>query len=152
MVPVTVERRVKGDLVSVQLWLDNTTLLKKAQGRAPDVDKWNRQVYRQRVFDDLVGNIDRNEGNLLIDADWNLILIDHSRAFTATASMPFPLTRIDRPFFDALKALDRNALSKEIGPLLEAGALPALLKRRDLIVKTFEKLAAEQGEAKVILP
>jgi hypothetical protein len=81
-------------------------------------------------------------------------LIDHSRAFTTLMTMPFEKQsmRIDRPFFDRMKALDRNTLKREIGDLVEGGAIDALLSRRNTIVKTFEKLAATKGEAQVCLP
>ena len=34
-----------------------------------------------RVFDELIQNVDRNMGNLLIDTGWRAWMIDHSRAF-----------------------------------------------------------------------
>ena len=37
-----------------------------------------------RVFDQLIGNIDRNVGNLLITSDWRIWAIDHTRAFRLT--------------------------------------------------------------------
>ena len=40
-----------------------------------------------KLFDQLIANIDRNQGNLLYDADWHLFLIDHSRAFTTRTSL-----------------------------------------------------------------
>ena len=30
------------------------------------------------MFDNLIGNIDPNLGNWLLDEEWNIILIDHS--------------------------------------------------------------------------
>ena len=153
MVPPTVEREVEGVKMSVQLWAENTRTFKDNNGRpAPDVDKWNYQVHRQRVFDDLAGNIDDNAGNLLLDPAWNLLLVDHSRCFTSEAKMPFPLTIIDRPFFERIKALDQAAVKQAIGDLLPPGGLAALMKRRDDIVKTFSKLAAEKGDARVFQP
>jgi hypothetical protein len=153
MVPPTVEREVEGVKMSAQLWADNTRTFKENNGRpSPDVEKWNFQVHRQRVFDDLVGNIDENAGNILIDPVWNLILVDHSRCFTSGASMPFPLTIIDRPFFERIKALDQATVKRAIGDLLPPGGLEALMKRRDDIVKTFNKLAAQKGEAQVFQP
>ena len=160
MVPPTVERRVDGEFVSVQLWIDNTIMLKDVLERklhAPDAEDWNRQLHRAYVFDDLVGNIDENSGNLLFDRAWNFIKIDHSRAFTLVQILPFPVgetggrgvMRIDRPFFERLKALDRAAVAREIGGLLESGCLPALFQRRDAIVKKFEELAKKNGEAQV---
>ena len=149
MVPPTVERKVDGETGSAQLWVEDCTLLKdRDQKSAPDVAAWNRQVYRQRVWDNLVGNIDRNQGNLLVDQAWNLILIDHSRAFTATSKMPFPMTKIDREFLDRLRALDEATLKAQLGKLLFDGPKP-LLKRRDKIVEHFDKLIAKYGETGV---
>jgi hypothetical protein len=154
MVPVTVERRVGEDLASVQLWVENCRLLKQVdQSACPRPEDWAKQVCRQRVFDDLIANIDRNAGNVLIDPEWNLILIDHSRAF-ATNEMPFEKqsARIDRAMFERLKALDRAALDEHVRPwVLTEGNVKDILKRRDRIVARFEALAKEKGEA-VVFP
>jgi hypothetical protein len=151
MVPPTVERRLRNDMGSLQLWVEHVKWLKERDTRTiPDSNAWNRQVYRQRVWDNLTGNIDRNAGNLLVDEAWNLILIDHSRAFTATPQMPFPMTRIDREFYERLKALVEADL-KPLRKWLADGPRP-ILRRRDVIVKHFEKLIAESGEAAVLVP
>jgi hypothetical protein len=108
-------------------------------------------VCRQRVFDNLIANIDRNAGNLLVDDQWNLILIDHSRAF-ASDHMPFEkeMTRIDKEFLAKMKALDEPTLMKHIRPLvLSDSQVRGILKRRDKLVADFEKLAQERGEAAV---
>lgn len=153
MVPPTVERRGKNnDTGSTQLWVENCVLLKtKDPNTAPDIFRWNRQVWRQRVWDNLIANIDRNAGNLLVDPEWNLVLIDHSRAFTRSEQMPFQMTRIDRPFFAALKALNEADLEAKLGPWLTDGPKP-LLKRRDKIVQHFEKLIKDKGEPLVLVP
>lgn len=150
MVPPTVERRVGADKASLQLWVENCKLLKQVdQSQAPHPTAWARQVLRQRVFDDLIANIDRNAGNLLIDDQWNLILIDHSRAF-ATDKMPFELTRIDREMFNRLKALDEKTVMEEIKPwVVGGGTVKEMMKRRDKIVARFEQLARERGELAV---
>jgi hypothetical protein len=152
MVPPTVERRVHGDLVSVQLWVNGCKLLKDVdQTKVPHPLDWAKQVCRQRVFDNLIANIDRNAGNLLVDDQWNLILIDHSRAF-ASDRMPFEkeMTRIDKEFFAKLKALDEPTLMKHVRPLvLSDGQVRNILKRRDKLVGDFERLAQQRGEAAV---
>jgi hypothetical protein len=107
---------------------------------------------RMIVFDNLIVNIDRNEGNMLIDPAGNLILIDHSRTFDGRLHrMLFEkdMTKIDRPFFEKLKELDRATLEAHVGPWVDFGAGPILFQR-DIIVKKFEKLIAERGEANVI--
>jgi hypothetical protein len=152
MVPPTIERRVGSDLASLQLWVENTRLLKDVdQKKCPRPMSWAKQVCRQRTFDNLIANIDRNAGNLLVDQDWNLILIDHSRAF-ASNTMPFvkDMTRIDREFYDKLKALDLDTLERELKPwVLTTGTLKDLLKRRDKIVAHFDELARRKTEAEV---
>jgi hypothetical protein len=152
MVPPTIERRVGSDLASLQLWVENCRLLKDVdQKKCPRPTSWAKQVCRQRTFDNLIANIDRNAGNLLVDQDWNLILIDHSRAF-ATNTMPFmkDMTRIDREFYDKLKALDLETLERELKPwVLTTGTLKDLLKRRDKIVAQFDELARKKSEAEV---
>jgi len=152
MVPVTVERRVEGDLASIQLWVEECRLLKDVdQSACPRPMEWAKQVCRQRVFDNLIANIDRNAGNLLVDGEWNLILIDHSRAFSSNR-MPFEkeMTRIDREMFERLKALDESVIMKKIRPwLLADGQARDILKRRDRIVAHFERLARERSEAAV---
>jgi hypothetical protein len=152
MVPVTVERRVNADLAAVQLWIEGTRTLndldQRVRARPTD---WAIQICRQRVFDNLVANIDRNAGNLLVDGEWNLILIDHSRAF-ATDRMPFAkkMTCVDRALFEKLKALDEATLSARLEPwVLSAGTVRELLKRRDMIVAQLERLARERGAAAV---
>ena len=158
MVPPTIERKVDKDLVSVQLWIEDTRMLKEIQAQKlqdPNTDRWNKQLHRVYVFDDLVGNIDENAGNLLFDRAWNFIKVDHSRAFTDTATLPFDVEKrirqIDRPFFDRVKGLDQATVKREIGNLLEAGGLPALFRRRDAMVKAFEELAKKNGEAQVFV-
>jgi hypothetical protein len=151
MVPPTVERKYSGETGSAQLWVEHCTLLKDNDTtKAPDVKSWNKQVYRQRVWDNLTANIDRNQGNLLMDRAWNLILIDHSRAFTAAMTMPFPMNKIDREFYGKLKALDEATLRARLGKWLFDGPKP-ILKRRDKIVQHFEKLIAKYGEAAVFI-
>jgi hypothetical protein len=153
MVPPTVEKRVNGTVMSAQMFVDRCVWLKELKGQqAPDVAAWNRQVHRHRVFDNLVANIDRNAGNLLVyrTPQWHLVLVDHSRCFTNAKKMQFPMTKIDRPLFDRLKALDKPMLEARLGRLIEG--IDSLLARRDAIVRHFEQLAATKGDAAVFTP
>ena len=89
MVPPTVERRYNGEMVSLQVWAQNMKMLKEVQEqklRPSNLEPYNFQLRRQKVFQNLVGNIDPNQGNILFDPVWNVILIDFSRAFTNTRS------------------------------------------------------------------
>ena len=152
MVPPTVERRVGSDLGSIQLWVEGCRVIKDVdQSACPNPTEWAKQVLRQKVFDNLIANIDRNAGNILVDSEWNLILIDHSRAF-ASDRMPFEkqTTRVDRAFFEKLKGLDEASVMKRVRPwLMSDGQARDILKRRDKIVAYFEKEARKRGEAAV---
>jgi hypothetical protein len=153
MVPVTVERSVGGEAASAQLWLHGTRSLRDVDQKAcPTPTKWAMQVWRQRLFDNVVANIDRNEGNMLVDAAWNLILIDHSRAF-ASDEMPFEkeMTRIDQEALDRVLALDEAKLRERVRPWLRSdGQMRNILKRRDKIVTRFEKLTSQKGRRQAI--
>ena len=152
MVPVTVERRFSGALGSAQLWVDGCRLLSEAKTEIPTRPRhWSQQVCRQRLFDALSANIDRNAGNILIDEDWNLILIDHSRAF-AKNETPFfgNITQADRELYEALKALDEPTLAEKLQPwLFGKGSVKDILKRRDKIVERLDFLIEQRGEAAV---
>jgi hypothetical protein len=160
MVPPTVERRYEGRDASAQLWVENVLMLSvvRKQGlKDPNPVRWNQNLHRAMVFDDLVGNIDPNEGNWLFDQLWNFFKIDCSRCFTDSAKMPHDVKRvirhIDRPFFERLKALNPGEVRKEIGDLLtESNALPSLFRRRDSIVRDFEDLAKQSNDAQVFEP
>ena len=88
---------------------------------------------------------------MLVDDAWNIILIDHSRAFGSN-SLPFEkqMTRVDRELFARLKALDEARVMERVRPwLLSDGMARDILKRRDKIVARFERLARKQGETTV---
>jgi hypothetical protein len=155
MVPPTVERNYNGEMVSIQLWVQNMKMLKEIQEqrlRPPDYDGYSFQLRRQKVFHNLVGNIDPNQGNILFDPAWNVVLIDFSRAFTGVRTLKFEATAIDRVFLDRIKALTRETLRREIGNLVDVGGVDGILGRRDDIVKGFERLAKQKGENQVYVP
>lgn len=148
MIPATVERSFRGKTASYTWWIDDVMMdegerLKNKQ-LAPDLDQWNEQMWAVRVFDQLIANVDRNLGNLLIDKNWRVWMIDHSRAFRRTAELKSPgnLTRCDRGLLQRLKGLDKANVKKAVGDALADWEIEAMLKRRDLIVEHFEKAGA----------
>ena len=154
MVPPTVERVAEGKLGAAQLWIEGAVYLSDLDDeRPPNGFTWLRQIRRWRVFDNLIAEIDRNDGNVLVlrDPNWHLVLIDHSRAFSNTTRLVQTMQFIDRPFFARLKALDDKTLEATVSPLLLDGSR-SLLRRRDAIVEHFEKLAEDKGEAAVFTP
>ena len=153
MVPPTVERTYDGKDASVQLWVENTIMLRDRNKKGlsdPNPHRWNQNVHRAYAFDYLTGNTDNNEGNWLFDPVWNVYKVDCSRCFAGTVQLKYDartIGRIDRPFFERLKALDRNAVRKEIGDhLTENNALGGVFARRDALVRDFEKMAKENAQ------
>ena len=156
MVPVSVERNVQGKTAAMTWWIDDvlmdeTERLKK-KIEPPDQDRWNRQMYTVRIFDQLIFNTDRNLGNLVITKDWKIWMVDHTRAFRLLPTLRTPgnLQKCDRVLLAALRKLTLETLLEELQPYLTKQEVEALLARRDLIVQFFDKAVAEKGEQAVL--
>jgi hypothetical protein len=158
MVPVTVSRPYQNKPAAFTWWVDNVMMeevaRRKKELQAPDPEAFARQLELGKVFDELILNIDRNLGNLLITKDWHLVLIDHTRSFT-----PYPnlrnadnLNRCSRKILANMKNLTKESVTKAEGDALTSQEIDALLQRRDKIVSFFEKRAAEKGEDAVLFP
>ena len=145
MTPPSVKRHFNNKPSAFTWWVDDVIMDEgerlKQKASAPDTDYWNRQMWVIRLFDQLIGNVDRNLGNLLIDKSWTVWMIDHSRAFRLNDKVKTPanLTKCERTVFERLKALDINMLKKEVNDYLTGPEMRALLQRRDEIVAIIEK-------------
>jgi hypothetical protein len=145
MVPVSVARRWRSQEAAFTWWIDDVLMEEgerlKKKLQPPSSAAWNQQMQLVRMFDQLIANIDRNMGNLLITRDWRMWAIDHTRAFRTynTLSTPKNVTRADRAVVERLKALDRNAM-KTTDKYLSSFEIDALLKRRDAIIERLEML------------
>ncbi len=104
MVPVSMERKVAGDLAAVTWWCDNIMMMDKARYtkkiQIPMAKRvsWNDQMYQVRIFNELIYNTDANLGNVLITNDWNIRIVDFSRGFRTRRGLRTPanLVRCDR--------------------------------------------------------
>jgi hypothetical protein len=155
MVPTTVERTYQGTRGSMQFWVDSIMDEAKRQKdkiQPPDQSAWEDQVSTMRLWDSLIYNVDRNEGNVLISADWHLIAIDHSRTFRPFSQLKDPklLTRFSRARLAAIRALTEPMLKARLDRYLTPFQIQGILKRRDAIVALAAKLVAQKGEAAVL--
>ncbi|MGB9445864.1 MAG: hypothetical protein WBR26_12745, partial [Candidatus Acidiferrum sp.] len=155
MMPVYVERKWNGQTGSLSWWLpvkmdDQERVERKLE--PPDKDAWNNQMYKIRVFDQLVYDTDPNLTNVLIGEDWKLWRIDFSRAFRTYKELKDPknLVRCNRQLFEKLKALNANELAEKTKPYLTKDEVKAVMVRRDKIVELFQKLITEKGENEVL--
>ncbi len=154
VVPPAVLRKYNGESGSVQIWVEKAMTETDRSGKKiaiPDVGRWNRQMNRMNVFDQLIYNTDRNRGNIIITGDWQVWLIDHTRAFRRIDKLldPKVVKQCERTMFEKMKALDEPTLQQRLGPYLRRPEIKTLLKRRDIIVKVLTQLAAEKGENQV---
>lgn len=165
MIPPTVEKRYRGDRGSCQLWIDGTiTLKKKVQDKIKTpshrVFYWNRALYLQRAFDNLIANDDRHQNQYLITDDFRMILIDHSRSFLTTKKYTKQLIntkkngkemkQLPRAFWEKLLALDAASIREAVGEYLTDKEIEAILIRRDMIKKEVEASIKERGEDQVL--
>jgi hypothetical protein len=145
MIPPSVERSYNGKPGSFTWWVDDVLMDEGARLKkkieAPDAKRWNEQMWHVRLFDQLIYNVDRNLGNLVIDKDWTIWMIDHTRAFRLFGSPKTPgnISLVDRRVIERLKALDRPTLDEAIKHYLTQPEMKALLERRDALVALIEK-------------
>jgi hypothetical protein len=150
MIPPTVERELNGEMGAAVMWASPTQSFKDLGGvpgqkdvKGPPpamVAMWTRQVTKAKMFDNLIANIDPNLGNWLVDPGWNLILIDHTRAFTTTRNLYHQLVSVDGELWNKMRALDEPTLSSAIGAWVDKNAIKSLLERRDRMQAIVDKL------------
>jgi hypothetical protein len=154
-VPPAIVRSIGGNTGSLQIWLEQAVpedTRVKQKRVSPDPRRWVQYGHLMKVFDALIYNTDRNQGNLLTTPDWKLWFIDHTRAFRLHTDFPptIKLTQCDRRLLQRLTALDANTVRERLKPYLRKAEIAAVLKRRDRLVQYFNRLIAEQGEEQVL--
>ncbi len=168
MVPPTVEKRFRGRAGSCQLWIDDADILRNKLNQGLDrkilqTTAFKRAAYIQQLFDNLIGNEDRNTGNLLITSDRRSILIDHSRTFRTTPAftqgLPFSrenmggaegMRELPRALVAKVRALDEKAIVDALGKYLRKREIRAILSRLKLVREEIDRLVAVYGEERVL--
>ncbi len=153
--PPAVVRRVHGTTGSMQIRIEKTMDEKERMRiklRPPDPLRWNRQRQVMRVFDNLIYNTDRTLENFLIDAEWKIWLIDHSRAFRRHNELrnPDDVVSCERGLYQKLQELDPEEVKRRLRHVLRSYEIEGLLKRREKLVAHIRQLIAEKGEDKVL--
>ena len=155
-VPMSVERAIDGKPAAVTWWVDDVKMDEKdrlkTKSMGPDPVKTTKQIQIMRIWDELIQNRDRNQGNILWTSDWTMWLIDHTRAFRLgkTLLKPEQLSRCDRALLERLRKLTPEALADAVGSSLTRLEQEALLARRDLLVKHYDDRIARLGEPVVL--
>lgn len=155
MMPVTVERKWKGNTGALAWWItskwDEGQRL-KLKIQPPDPGAWNNQMFRMRLFAQLVYDTDRNLGNVMITEDWKLWMVDFTRGFRLYKQIRSPgdLLRCDRKLLEKLRALAPDQVTATTKQFLTKPEIEAVMARRDLLVKHFDALIAAKGEQAVL--
>ena len=155
-VPMSVERRIEAKMAAMTWWIDDVILTEKdrvaKQTAGPSPLRTTQQLLVMRVFDELIQNRDRNQGNILWTSDWKMWLIDHTRAFRTGKELmkPEDLTRCDRALLQRLREVTPEQIQKALEGTLTRPEIEGVVARRALIVKHFDERIAKLGEAVVI--
>lgn len=154
-VPPSIERMVQGQNGTVTAWVENAFTERdrlKKKLPPPRPQQWAHQMQNMHVWDNLIYNTDRNQGNILIDANWKLWMIDHTRAFRRNTDLleDPDIALCGRLLFQRLKDLNEAEVRKRMKSRLRGIEIDALLKRRVKLIAYIEDLIREKGEAAVL--
>jgi len=109
-------------------------------------------MYAVRVWHQLIFDTDPNLTNLLITKDWQIWVIDFTRAFRLRKDLrdPKDLVQCDRKLLAKLRTLDKDELNQKLSHWLKKSEIDALVARAAKIVNFFDKEVAAKGEGAVL--
>ena len=155
MVPPKVERTVEGKVGVAVMWIEPAKAFADLGGvpQPPPAKAavWSRDLVKAKMFHNLIGDIDPNLGNWLVDPDWHVILIDHSRALTTTKKLVHEMQHIDQRLWERIGALTEATLAPTISQWLGTDEVRAVLERRRLMQEQIDRLVRSKGEAQVFV-
>jgi hypothetical protein len=76
----------------------------------------------------------------MVDPAWNLILIDHTRAFTSSRNLYHTMANVDLELWEKMNTLDEATLTGLVGAWLDRTAIRSMLARRDKMREVVAKL------------
>jgi len=112
------------------------------------IDDLEEQVIRARVFDALIGNLNRRDNDkLFIPGEGRVALVDHERCFTPTTEIhPFLISNcspMPADLENELRSLDQEELQTNVGGYLTPAQIDSVLARRDRIVEACRSAPRE---------
>lgn len=152
--PVTL-RHLGASQVSLQVWLEGGLMESDRVADnlpPPSALAFRIQTQDMRVFDSVIGNVDRNSGNILYDESGKIWLIDHSRAFLRNDETRY-LDRVSgcsRQLYERLWEITREELQPALESTLSDSEIDWVLQRRDKVLAHIDRLIAEMGEGAVL--
>ncbi len=155
-VPPAVLREWEGRSGSLQLWVHGVVDeggRRKSDHQPMSGRAWSEQALEQILFDRLIGNVDRNLGNLLTDVETDKVwLIDHTRAFAELTEVEAieKLHRCPKTIYRRLATTKEDALRKAMKPFLLDQETDTLWLRWRQMVEHFGALIEQHGESAVL--
>ncbi|MCH7803412.1 MAG: hypothetical protein IH937_04965 [Acidobacteria bacterium] len=158
-VPPVVERKIQRTEGTLQAWVENATTQKALREETDippsgGINRWRWIMQRQNIyiFDNLIYNEDRNIGNILIEPDWKLWMIDHTRAFRRWKELmnPEQVQFAERSLWEKLQALDETEVRAKLKDFLKPVEMNGLIARKGLLVDHIQKLIDDRGEKAVL--
>lgn len=145
MVPVAVVREIDGRTGSLRFAPQRTMTEAERLAAGHGSSAWcplDDQFQALYVFDTLIFNEGRSRDNLLYDVGtWQLILVDHDRAFGTQRGRPKALAneqlQLNEKWIERLTALDRDSLETMMQGVLDSKLIDAMLRRRDELLRGY---------------
>lgn len=156
LVPPAIQRQINDENGTLQLWIPDAMMEKDRAAdniAPPDMEAWTIQRETVSLFDSLIFNSDRHRGNLLVDTDWKIWCIDHTRSFRTPVYLRFQgkLTRCPKVVWQNLQKLNKDQLTAKLSPFLTKDEISSLDKRRKKLIKHFESRIKKQGYDQIIV-
>lgn len=141
---------------SLQAWVENAMTEVDRKQRSvmpPSTLDWMYQQRLMWLFDNLIFNDDRNQGNILIGPDWKIWFIDATRAFRPFKQLlrPKQVDLVDRRVFEKLQSITDQQLRDELAGVLRDSEIDHLLARREALLEHIHKLIQKRGESRVLV-
>jgi hypothetical protein len=155
MVPPYVERSLGGQAGSFSWWVNNAIMESdrvRKKIEPPDPSAWNNQMYSVRVFHELIYDTDPNLTNVLITPDWQIWVIDFTRAFRTMPTLRNAnnLAHCERKLLQNLRGLSKEALKPKLERWLTPREIDAVAARAARIVSLLDQQIAARGEGPVL--
>lgn len=142
MLPPVVERDLLGHKGVATFWVENAKVVTAEKpADASERARWDAQRARMAMFDNLIFNAERAPNNTIRDDKWNLVLLDHTRAFGTATEVLYPMPEVDGDLWSRIDKLTRQQLDSSLARWLTPEEITALVARR-------EKMKAEINKQK----
>ena len=120
--------------------------------RSPNQIAWRQQSMAMYLFDNLIGNDDCTQQNILINKNWKIWLIDHTRAFYQDKEIQNleKVIWVEKAFWNGLQAMNDEVLEEKLGRFLTKYEIATTLERRDKLVEHIQALIDQRGADAVL--